>query len=360
MNDKSPQPIFINITLGTIFKAFFAIFLAYLLFVLRDLVLILLTSVILASSIEPAALWLMKKRIPRTLSVSMIYVGIIAILSATFYFFAPPFVNDLQSFIKSLPQYITSVNETENISQISSIPSVNSFLDGLKNIGKSEIISTISGTVPNTAAGLVSTISIIFGGIFSMMLIFVLSFYLAVQDDGINSLIRIITPIKHEKYAIDLWKRSQKKIGLWVQGQMLLSVIVGVLIFLGLTVIGVKNALMLAVIAGIFELIPIFGPILSAIPAVLFGFGQGGLTLSLIILAIYLIVQQFESQLIHPLVVKKIVGMPALIAILALIIGGQVAGFLGVLIAVPVAAAVMEYISDLEASRKQQVKDSHA
>ncbi len=357
MNDKLQQPVFINITMGTIFKTFFAIFLVYLLFVLRDLLLILITSVILASAIEPAALWLMKKKIPRTLSVLTIYIAIIAFLGATFYFFAPPFVNDLQSFVKSLPQYVTTANETGGISQFSSIPTVNAFLESLKNIERSEIISTISGNFPNTAAGLLSTASVIFGGIFSMLLIFVLSFYLAVQENGINNLIQIVTPIKHERYVIDLWKRSQKKIGLWVQGQLLLSVIVGVLIFLGLTVIGVNNALMLAVIAAVFELIPVFGPILSAIPAVLFGLGQGGITMSVIVLAIYLIVQQFESQLIHPLVVKKIVGIPALIAILALIIGGQVAGFLGILIAVPVAAAVMEYVNDLEILRKQQSRE---
>jgi predicted PurR-regulated permease PerM len=358
MNNNSQQPVFINISLGTIFKAFFAIFLAYAIFMLRDLVLILITSVVLASAIEPAALWLMAKRIPRTISVLLIYAAIITFLATTFYFFAPPFVNDLQSFVKSLPQYVTSVNETEGVSQLTTIPTINQFLESLKNIEQNEIISALNGAVPNTGAGLVSTISLIFGGIFSMIMIFVFSFYLAVQEDGINSLIRIITPIKHEKYVIDLWKRSQKKIGYWVQGQLLLSVFVGVLTYLGLTIVGIQNALMLAVITGLFELIPIFGSILAAIPAVAFAFTDGGISLSLIVLGVYVIIQQFESQLIHPLVVQKIVGIPALIAILALIIGGQIAGFLGVLIAVPVAAAIMEYINDIELRRRQELQSS--
>ena len=357
MKDNLQQPVFINISLGTIFKAFFAVFLAYILYVLRDLVLILITSVVLASAIEPAALWLMAKRIPRTISVLMIYFGIVGFLAAMFFFFAPPFVNDLQSFIKTLPKYVTSVNETQGISQLSSIPTINHFLESLKNIEQNEIIGALNGAVPNTAASLVSTISLIFGGIFSMILIFVLSFYLAVQEDGINSLIRIITPIKHEKYVIGLWKRSQKKIGYWVQGQLLLSVFVAVLTYLGLTIVGIQNALMLAVITGVFELIPIFGSILAAIPAVAFAFTDGGLSLSLIVLGVFIIIQQFESQLIHPLVVQKIVGIPALIAILALIMGGQIAGFLGVLIAVPVAAALMEYVNDVELRRRKELQD---
>jgi len=104
-----------------------------------------------------------------------------------------------------------------------------------------------------------------------------------------------------------------------------------------------------------FELIPIFGPILAAVPAILFSLLDGGLTLGLLTLGLYAIIQQFESQLIHPLVVKKIVGIPALLAIISLIIGAQIAGFLGLIIAVPVAAAVMEFLHDVEKKKAAAV-----
>lgn len=345
MNDKLNQPVFINITLGTIFKAFFAIFLVYVLFVLRDLILVLITSVILASGIEPFTRWFTKRRVPRALAVLTIYLSILVFVTAIFYVFAPPFVNDLKSFATSFPKYLVSVNES---GAGDSMPVLNQIIERFNNLEKSELIATISGNSANTTAGFVSTVSIVFGGIFSTILIFILSFYLAVQENGITGLIRIVTPLRHEKYVIDLWARSQKKIGLWVQGQLLLSVIVGVLTFLGLSIFGVQNALMLAVIAGVLELIPLFGPFIAGIPAVILAFLQGGMSLALFIVGLYVIVQQFESQLIHPLVVRKIVGIPALIAILALIIGAQIAGFLGILIAVPVAAVLMEYIDDVE------------
>lgn len=344
MKDKLNQPIFINVTMGTIFKAFFAIFLVYALFVLRDLILVLLTSVILASGIEPITKWLMRRRIPRALSVLMIYVAVLVFLTAIFYVFAPPFVKDLQNFATSFPKYLVTANESgvgENF------PVLNQVIEKFNNLEKSELIATISGN-SNTTAGFVSTLSIVFGGIFSGILIFIISFYLAVQENGISALIRIVTPLRHEKYAIDLWQRSQKKIGLWVQGQLLLSVIVGILTFLGLSILGVKNAMMLSVLAGVLELIPIFGPFLAGIPAVILSFLDGGITSAFLIIGLYVIIQQFESQLIHPQVVKKIVGIPALVAILSLIIGAKIAGFLGILIAVPVAAAIMEYLSDVE------------
>jgi predicted PurR-regulated permease PerM len=124
--------------------------------------------------------------------------------------------------------------------------------------------------------------------------------------------------------------------------------------------LGVPNALVLALIAGVFELIPVFGPILAAVPAVGFGLLQGGVSQALFITGLYVIIQQFESQLIHPLVVKKIVGIPALVAILALIVGAQVAGFLGVLISVPVTAAIMEYINDVEKRKLKEMKELEA
>ncbi len=344
MKDHTNQPLFINIKMGTIFKVFFAIFLVYALFVLRDLILVLITSVILASGIEPITKWLMRRGIPRALSVLMIYVSFLVFLTAIFYVFAPPFVKDLQNFATSFPKYLITANES-GVGE--DFPVLNEVIKQFSDLEKSELIATISGN-SNTTAGFVSTLSIVFGGIFSGILIFILSFYLAVQDNGINGLIRIITPLRHEKYAIDLWQRSQKKIGLWVQGQLLLSVIVGVLTFLGLSILGIQNALMLAVVAGVLELIPIFGPFIAAIPAVILSFLDGGITAAFLVIGLYVIIQQFESQLIHPQVVKKIVGIPALVAIISLIIGGQIAGFLGILIAVPVAAAVMEYLTDVE------------
>jgi predicted PurR-regulated permease PerM len=133
-----------------------------------------------------------------------------------------------------------------------------------------------------------------------------------------------------------------------MQGQLLLALIVGVLTFMLLSIFGVPNPVMLAFIAMVFELVPIFGPVLAAIPAIALALLSGGVTLGIITLCIFIVIQQFESNLIHPLVVKKIVGIPSLVAIFAIVIGAKIAGFLGILISVPIAAIVMEFLSDIE------------
>jgi predicted PurR-regulated permease PerM len=219
-----------------------------------------------------------------------------------------------------------------------------------------EFISSTKYAISGTGTGAFKTASIIFGGALSFLLTIVLSFYLAVQEDGVGNFLRIVSPIRHHDYIINLWKRSQKKIGYWMQGQMLLGIIVGILVYLGLMVLGVRHALLLASIAAAFELIPIFGPILAAVPAVLIALVDGGATDGFLVVGLYLIIHQFENHLLYPLVVRKIVGISPMVVILALVIGAKLAGFLGAILAVPIASALMEWIDDIEKGKQSAKK----
>ena len=160
-------------------------------------------------------------------------------------------------------------------------------------------------------------------------------------------------PVEYEDYSVDLWKRAQKKIGLWMQGQILLSVIVAILVYLGLLIIGIPYALLLSVFTAIAEIIPILVLIAGTAAAVV-AFSDGGIPLALIVAGLFIVVNQFESNLIYPLIVKKIVGIPPLLVIVALIAGYTLAGFLGVLLSVPVAAVILELITDFD-KRKRRI-----
>jgi predicted PurR-regulated permease PerM len=179
-----------------------------------------------------------------------------------------------------------------------------------------------------------------------------------VQETGVEDFLRIVVPVSHQNHILSLWKRSQDKIGKWMQGQLVLAAIVGVLLYLGLLILGVPYALLLAVLAGVFELIPVFGQILAAIPAVAVAFSAGGVTEALLVGGLYLLVQQFEAHLIYPVVVKKVVGIPPLLVILSLLVGYKLIGFLGVLLSVPVAGAIQEIVSDLERSRAKSLREA--
>ena len=137
-----------------------------------------------------------------------------------------------------------------------------------------------------------------------------------------------------------------------MQGQLVLAFIIAVLVYLGLTILGIKYAFFLALLAAVAELIPLFGPVIASLPAIAIGFIDGGTTLGLFVIGFYIIIQQFENHLIYPLVVKKVVGVPPLLVILSLIIGAKLFGFLGIILSVPIAAAIMEFVHDVEEGRK--------
>jgi predicted PurR-regulated permease PerM len=181
----------------------------------------------------------------------------------------------------------------------------------------------------------------------NVVLVIVISFYLSVSNDGIESFLRILSPIEREEYVIGLWNRSQAKIARWMQGQLFLGLVIGILTFIGLTLLKVEHALLLAVLAAIFELIP-FGIFLAAIPAVSFAFSGGGISLALMVVALYVLIQQLEGYLISPIVMNKMTGISPLVVIISVLIGVQLAGFWGLILAVPVAVTILEYIKDFE------------
>ena len=178
-----------------------------------------------------------------------------------------------------------------------------------------------------------------------------ISFYLSVQEKGMENFLRLVSHIKHEDYIIDLWMRSQRKIGYWMQGQILLGLLIGVFVFLGLSILGVKYALALAIFASVFEIIPVFGPILAAAPGIVVAFTESP-TLGLMTFGFYIIIQQFENHLIYPLVVRKVIGVPPLLVVIGMVVGFQVAGLWGVILAVPGSAVLMELISDYDQRKR--------
>jgi len=339
----------ISITSGTIIKTLVILAIAWFVYELRALALIVLTAIVIASAVEPGIAAIARRKIPRVLGVLIVYLLLIGIFFSLFYFFLPSVLDDFATFLSSMPTYLEAFNRTgafDQYANILGIPapstiSAQEIMDGVRSI------FSLGGAFGNALAAA----SRIFGGVFSFILIFVFSFYFAVIETGVDDFLRIVTPKSHQAYVQGLWRRSQHKIGLWMQGQLLLAVIMGVLVFLGLTILGVPHALVLAVIAGCFEIIPVFGPTLSAIPAVTIAFVGGGPTLGLLTVALYVIAQQFENHLIYPLVVTRVVGVPPLLVILALIVGAELAGFLGIILSVPAAATLQELVRDFEAGR---------
>ena len=320
---ETKSPIAIHITPSSVVAAVAVVLGVWLLFYLKDLVLILLTAIVIASSIEPAVLWFMRYRIIRPAAVSLVYLCVFGFLFGFAYLLFPPLIEESRSFVATLPEYI----EAFDLQAVISTQVLSTTQEVVRTATLAETLKDFQSIFTSTGSGAFRAVSAVFGGVFSFFLILLLSFYFAIQETGIDDFIRIVSPTRHQKYAVDLWRRSQVKIGLWMQGQLLLSIIVAVLTYLWLTVLGVPYALLLALFAAIAELVPVFGSLAAAIPAIAVAGSFGGLPLALLAGGGYLVINQIQGNLIYPLVVKRIVGVPPLLVILALIAGAQLAGF---------------------------------
>jgi predicted PurR-regulated permease PerM len=337
----------INISTRTLLRILLIGVLVFLVIKLFSVVLVILTAIVIASFVEAGVSRLKPYLKNRAVVVFLIYIVGIGALVGLSSIFVPVFLEEMSTLVSSLGKYIPdgSILNTFQPDTLTGAKDVVSTISS--NAPLAEVIKSGQGFVTSLSGGFFSVFGSAFGGIFNVLLIFILSIFLSLTERGVESFLRIITPAKQEEYVIGLWQRAERKIGLWFQGQMLLGIIMGLLVYLALTIMGVKYSLVIALLTACCELIP-FGIFIAMIPAAIFAYLDGGVTLSAITLIVFFILHQFENYLIYPLIVKNVIGISPLVVILAVIIGGHLAGFWGVVLAIPTAVCLLEFFDDLE------------
>lgn len=334
-----PDHIHIEINTGTILRAVLVILFFVFLYILKDVLIIFLFALIIASAISPFANWLDEKRFPRLLGVLLLYLVVLALIVGVLSLIIPYVSQDISQLVSTLPQFVAKISTSLDKVQQGS-PQYLDFLNEIQNI-----LQGFSDYLQQSAQSIVGLVVSIFGGVMSAIAILIISFYLSVTKKGIENFLGSIVPEKYEDYAMDLWKRTELKVGLWLQGQLLLGLIMGLLVYVGLSLLDIKFALILGFLAAIFEIIPIVGPVLAAIPAIFLAFLLSP-TLGLWVIAFYVIVQQLENHLLVPVVLGKTVGLNPVVVIIALLVGQNLAGIPGMILSVPVATIIVEMMDD--------------
>lgn len=308
------------------------------LYFVRDVVTILFTAVVISAALNPTVNWLQKKHIPRALSVLLIYTVLLSIVVLSIYLLIPPIVNQVKDLANQFPNFYEQL-----VQKGMKLKAFSAREDLLNNIQK--VVSSLGDNITGATRSIFGTLGTIFGSFISAFVILVLSFYLTVQKNALKSFIRAITPAHRQKHIIELVDRVQHKIGQWLSGQIILCFVVGILTFLGLTLLGVKYSLVLALFAGLIEIIPYVGPVLGGLPAVFLAFTQSPI-LALFVIILFFVVQQMENHILAPKVMQKTVGLNPIVVILALLAGGKLAGILGMILAIPVATVVTVFAQD--------------
>lgn len=328
----------IDISVKTLIKTALVVLAIWVAYLILDILVMIVFAVIITSAVDRWASKLQEFRIPRILGVVMIYLSVILFVASVSYLIMPVFLNEVGGFAENLPVYYNQV------AQYFGAPE--SAAQSLVIDRSQEFLISLEDKALQAGGGIFSFFKNVFSGIAAIIAMFVLSFYLSMQEDGIRKFLKFIAPREYESYILNLWQRTQKRLGQWLQGQLLLGLIVGVLVFIGLTIIGVPYALILALLAAILELVPMAGPIIASIPAIILGFiihpGIG-----LFVLIFYVVMQFIENHVLVPTVMKKAVGLNPVVVIIALLIGAKLGGIIGMLLAVPLAAVLMEMLADL-------------
>ena len=329
----------IEISPKTVFWVLGIGILTVLVYMVRDIVGVLIFAIIISSALEPLLNYGESKKVPRLLSLIFLYVLFFVFFAAIIYIILPLILDQFRDFTKNYPTYFGKLEEAAGTI---------TFLPGL-SANFHDLIGQLTEQIPSFTS-LLSYVSAIFGGIVSFVVILVVSFYLALSKGALDDFLRSIMPPQFEAYAHGLWIRAQKKMGRWLQAQLLLSFIMSLVVGVGLWILGVKYAFLVAVVVGIFEIVPFVGPIVAGALATVLALSQSPI-LAIWTLIFIIAAQQLENHILVPLLIKKLVGLNPVVVILAILIGAKLGGILGVLLAVPLAAVVDEFFDDL-AKRK--------
>lgn len=347
----SDQRQILEISTATIFKFVLIVVFFVLLYQVRQVIFILLFAIVVASAVNPFAKWLDQKRIPRILGVLVLYLTIFLLAVFILTLAIPFFSQEVGELTEALPRFIAQITASlEAIKSETGTFDIISQLQGLLD-GLSQFLQESS----QSAVGLIINI---FGGIVSFAGVIVISFYLSVMKGGIDQFLKSVVPDKYEKYALDLWHRSERNLGRWFQAQLLLSLIIGLMTFVALSILGVKFALVLAGLAMVLELVPNVGPVLAAIPAVGLAFFQSP-SLGFWTLGLYILIQQVENHVLTPLIMGKTLGINPVVVVISLLVGFNLAGIIGMILAVPVATIIVEWFNDI-AEKKERAKAASA
>lgn len=329
-----------HIEVGTkvFLRAVLIIAAVYAIYLIRDVVLIIFLAVITSAAVAPAVMRLKRLGFSRTSSVILTYSILFSSIVAVISVLVPIFLTEIREFVSHWPRYAEQFGKT--------LSALESYLEPLGiAFDKESFFTNLEQDATSSFTGIFSTTVSIFSGAISVLGFFFLALYLSLEEKGIEKFFLLLTPEHYHKYALSIAERMSGKVSQWLFGQLLLMIIIFAIYFVGLSVLGVPYALALAFFGGIMEIIPYVGPIIAAVPAVILSFMISPL-FGLSVLAFYLIAHQLEGHIVAPQVLKRSIGLNPVVLIIAALVGAELAGVLGILLAIPTTMMLSVFVED--------------
>ncbi len=315
--------------------------LLWVLYLVRDILLLIYVSAVFAIGCSPLVRFIERvkvhrsvARVPRPVAILVLYVTLLAFFALVASIGLPPLIAQATELVQNAPAIIDKLE------------------DAAIRYGVIEHRLTLQELLqraprPGDAVGTLTTaVSGILGGIVGVLTILILTFYFLLEADSLVDGVLRFFPRSRRPRIAEMSSRITIKVSAWLTGQLLLGAIIGCTAGLGLWIMGVPYALVLALIAAIGELIPVVGPLLAAVPAIAVAFTVSPST-ALMVTVFFFVQQQVENNLLVPKIMEKQVGVSAITVFIALMIGASLQGIVGALLAVPTAAILQVLARDL-------------
>ncbi len=327
----------IEISIKTVLFAFALVAALWVLGQIVDILILLFISFLLMTAIHPLVVLLERIKVPRVLGILLVYAVVFGVFGASLVGAVPKLIAQSASLMQELPEFVARILPYWNID-------VSSITQQIAPVGESLVKLTLG----------------VFSNIFAVVTVLVFTFYFLMERRHAEQILSGIFGEEMAARVLVVLRSIERQLGSWVRGELMLMIAVGVLSYVGLTILHIEFAVPLAIFAGLLELVPMIGPTISAIPAVLVALATSPL-LALSVAALYIVVQQVENNLLVPIVMRKSVGFPPLLTILILLIGGRLAGAAGAVLSIPVALVIQEIALDVlfkDSATKHATKNS--
>ena len=301
-----------------------------LLWIFSRAIAVAILGITLAAAVYPAVRWFMKY-VPRVLAIVTVYVLLFAFVSAIVYATAPVMVEQITNFGKSFPTLIENLQNTFNNTRLP---------------GNISIPDMLSSSLSDLGSSIVSLPVTIVSSLFDALVVVFLSIYALIDLPEIGRYVNSLVPFSEERELDKLLARMARSMGGYVRGAAINGLIIGVLTYFGFFFIGLDFPLVLALIAGSLELVPVIGPLIAAVPALIIAFSQST-TIGLITLVFVLAMHQIEGHILVPNIMRSQTEVSQLFIIIAVFAGYTVGGLLGMIAAIPLAAAAWVFVDEI-------------
>lgn len=334
----------LDISWATIMKVLTIGLAIYILFLVRDIVVWFCFALIISLLADPAINFLQKLKIPKIVSVMLIYLAVFGAIGLLVYLVSPLFMEEIKQFGQNIPEYFEKVNPI------------------LKNLGIeissnfSDFTKSLVSSLQESSKSIFKAIGAFFGSIATALLVFILAFFISIEDKATEKFLILLFPAKFENNIKMIFETAQVKVAKWFWARVIACLYVGILSFLIFYLLNIKYALVLAIISGVLNFVPYVGPAVTYILAGGFALISNSWLLAFYVCLSLFLIQFSENNLLTPLLMKKFIDLPPILVLVSILVGGMLFGFLGTIFAIPVFGIIYEFLKEfLESRRKGEI-----